>query len=324
MHRFTTLTQQFETYFQQFQFPENPARLYDASNYMLSLGGKRIRPTLVLMGNELFGDIHEDAYKAAMAVELFHNFSLIHDDIMDKAPLRRGKTTVHMKYGDNTAILSGDALLVYAYQQLSQMQTPHLQDILQVFNKTAIEVCEGQQWDMDFEMQEEVSLEEYTHMIALKTSVLLAGSLKMGAIIGGAGLGNQNHLYDFGKMLGIAFQIQDDYLDVFGDPNKVGKQPGGDILANKKTFLWIHANQNASSSDKQLLYDLMHDNNVVPDDKVKHVTDIFRRAGADVWAKSLKEKYYQQALEQLDAIAVVSSRKKDLQDLAAFLLEREY
>lgn len=198
--------------------------------------GKRIRPVLCLMGNELFDDITDNAYHAAMAVEYFHNFSLIHDDIMDAASLRRGLETVHIKYGTNTALLSGDVLLIYCYEHINKISNNYLPRILHLFNKTAREVCEGQQADMDFEKHENVLLEDYIEMISLKTSVLLAASLEMGAILGGASEGNCRHIYEFGKNLGIAFQIQDDYLDAFGNPEKFGKEVGGDIKQNKKTF----------------------------------------------------------------------------------------
>lgn len=324
MQYFTELAQSFDLYFKKLSFPETPENLYGAADYMLQMGGKRIRPTLVLMGNELFGNIHSDAFKAASAIELFHNFSLIHDDIMDQAPLRRGQTTVHYKFGESTAILSGDVLLVYAYKLLGEMQGDYLKDIICLFSKTAVEVCEGQQLDMDFEKSETVSLDDYVHMIGLKTSVLLAAALEMGAIIGGAGLGNRENLYAFGKNLGIAFQIQDDYLDVFGDPEKVGKQPGGDILSNKKTFLQIYAMEQASPEDKKSLRQWMADNNADPALKVKSVTEIFKRCGADVWAGALKESYFQRASEHLESVAVVSSNKSALKQLAAYLLQREH
>lgn len=324
MHTFKELSELFEQHFSGRQFPEKPEQLYNAAQYILSIGGKRIRPVLVLMGNELFDTLHEDAFAVAQAIELFHNFTLIHDDIMDKAPLRRGKATVHKTYGESTALLAGDVVLVQAYECLSRIKSANVQSLLSLFNKTAREVCEGQQMDMDFEQQDAVDIESYTEMIALKTSVLLAGSLQMGAIIGGAGLGNQQHLYAFGKKLGIAFQVQDDYLDVFGDPSKFGKQPGGDIIANKKTFLHIHAMTHATGVDREALHDWMQQQPENPEQKIAAVTDIFRRTGADVWASRLKEHYYRIALEHLDSIAVVSSRKNELRNLAEFLLMREH
>ncbi len=225
------------------------------------------------MGNELFDEIQEDAYHVATAIELFHNFSLIHDDIMDKAPLRRGKSTVHSLYGEPTALLGGDVMLVVAYEQLNKVDNKYIRRILHLFNHTAMEVCEGQQLDMDYEKVSDLSLDRYIHMISLKTSVLLAASLRMGAILGGAGEGNQGHLYEFGRNLGIAFQVQDDFLDAFGDPEKFGKQVGGDIIANKKTFLMIHAMETADPRQKAELNDLMRDN---PADKVERVLRDFQ------------------------------------------------
>lgn len=324
MHSFKELSTLFDQQFTGRQFPTQPEQLYNAAQYILSIGGKRIRPVLVLMGNELFDDIHPEAYHAANAVELFHNFSLIHDDIMDKAPLRRGKATVHKHFGESTALLAGDVVLVKAYEHLSKVRHANLHSLMTLFNKTAQEVCEGQQMDMDFEQKDNVALDEYVEMIALKTSVLLAGSLQMGAIIGGAGLGNQDHLYAFGKNLGIAFQIQDDYLDVFGDPEKFGKQPGGDILANKKTFLQIHALATASTEERNNLQHWMQQSNGNPAEKVAAVTEIFKRTHADEWAANLKDTYFRSAMEHLEAIAVVSSRKSALKNLAEYLLMREH
>jgi geranylgeranyl diphosphate synthase, type II len=229
--------------------------------------------------------------------------------------------TVHKKYGEATALLAGDATFVQAYIYLSKMQPDALQKVLPLFNRTALEVCEGQQLDMDFEKKDTVSMDEYVAMITLKTSVLLAACLKLGAIIGGASLGNQDHLYEFGKNLGIAFQIQDDYLDAFGDPAKFGKQVGGDILANKKTFLMIHALETASSSDKEKLQALLRSN---PADKVEQVLSIFKNAGVDSWALQLKNEYFERSLKHLEAIAVMSKRKEPLLQLAQFLIQREY
>ena len=251
MQSFLELAQQFETKFNVRHFPKEPQTLYDAAQYILAIGGKRVRPVCVLMGNELFADINQDAWQVAAAIELFHNFSLIHDDIMDKAPLRRGMQTVHAKYGDATALLAGDVMFAQAYDYLTRIDLSYVQKIIKLFNQTSKEVCEGQQIDMDFEQMQNVGMEQYIQMITLKTSVLLAASLQLGAILGGAGEGNQQHIYFFGKNLGIAFQIQDDYLDAFGDPEKFGKQIGGDILSNKKTFLLLHAIEVATANQKK-------------------------------------------------------------------------
>ncbi len=326
MQSFTVLSKLFEAQFNKRHFPKEPQNLYDASQYILRIGGKRVRPVCVLMGNELFDDIDPDSFEVATAIELFHNFSLIHDDIMDKAPLRRGMETVHTKYGDATALLAGDVMLVRAYDYINKIKPVHLQRIISLFNKTAKEVCEGQQLDMDFEKKDTVSFEEYEHMITLKTSVLLASSLQMGAILGGAGAGNQQHLYEFGKKLGIAFQLQDDYLDAFGDPEKFGKQPGGDILANKKTFLMIHAMDVASETQKKLLTELMYRSTTDDQDKlnkINTVIQIFKNCKVDDWAEALKEKYFAEAMKHLDEIAVLSARKNELELLAKYLLQRD-
>lgn len=320
MNSFQSLLEKFNQYFEKKHFPDEPSTLYTPNEYFLKLGGKRIRPVLSLMGNEMFDDIKPDAWHAATAIELFHNFTLIHDDIMDKAPLRRGMETVHSKYGNNTAILAGDVMLVRAYEYLNKINLSHLHPILSLFNTTATQVCEGQQLDMDFETMETVAFDEYLYMITLKTSVALAASLKVGAMLGGAGERNQNLIYEFGKKIGIAFQVQDDYLDAFGDPGKFGKQVGGDILSNKKTFLLIHAANNANDSQRNELFGLLKEN---PSDKVSKILDLFRATKADEWAIELKNKYLDEALIHLDDIAVLSKRKEPLRDLAYYLLKRE-
>lgn len=321
MQSFELLSQKFALHFDKRHFPAEPSSLYDPNEYFLKLGGKRIRPVLCLMGNELFDEIKEDAWHAGTAIELFHNFTLIHDDIMDKAPLRRGMETVHTKYGDNTALLAGDVMLVTAYEELNKINIEYLQSILRLFNKTAKEVCEGQQMDMDFEKMDNVSLDAYLEMIKLKTSVALAASLQTGAILGGAGERNQHLLYEFGKKLGIAFQIQDDFLDAFGDPQKFGKQLGGDILANKKTFLLLHTFEAASSEQQKKLKNLLAGND---SDKVEKVLQLFHDCKADEWALQLKNKYLDEALGHLEDIAVLSKRKEPLRELAHFLVKRDH
>ncbi|NOT52483.1 MAG: polyprenyl synthetase family protein [Chitinophagaceae bacterium] len=321
MQSFQLLSEKFALHFDQQFFPAEPATLYSPNNYFLKLGGKRIRPVLCLMGNELFDEITDDAWHAGVAIELFHNFTLIHDDMMDNAPLRRGMETVHSKYGSSTALLAGDVMLVTAYEQLNRIAPTHIQTILRLFNATAKEVCEGQQYDMDFEKTESVKFDDYLKMIELKTSVALAASLKTGAILGGAGERNQNLLYDFGKKLGIAFQIQDDYLDAFGDPGKFGKQPGGDILANKKTFLLIHAMEKASASQKKELQKLISGDQP---GKIEKVLQIFRECKADEWALQLKNKFLDEAIIHLEDVAVLSKRKDPLKELAQFLVKRDY
>jgi geranylgeranyl diphosphate synthase type II len=320
MHSFEQLSQQFIEKFSTDHFPKEPLSLYEPNRYFLQLGGKRVRPVLCLMGNELFDDVSKDAWNVATAIELFHNFTLIHDDIMDKAPLRRGMETVHKKYGESTALLAGDVMLVAAYDYLNKISGKYLFSILDIFNKTAREVCEGQQLDMDFENSNEVNIDDYLNMISLKTSVLLAASLKMGAILGGAGERNQNLLYEFGRKLGLAFQVQDDYLDAFGDPEKFGKQVGGDIKSNKKTFLLIHALETASPGQKQELLELLNSNK---EDKVEKVLSLFKQCKVDEWANQLKDKFITEAFTHLEDVAVVSKRKEPLKQLALFLTQRQ-
>lgn len=321
MHSFEQLSSQFAGGFSTDHFPPEPSTLYDPNRYFLQLGGKRVRPVLCLMGNELFGEINPDAWHVATAIELFHNFTLIHDDIMDKAPLRRGMPTVHEKYGESTALLAGDVMLVTAYEYLNKISGKYAQSIVTLFNQTAREVCEGQQLDMDFEKAAVVPFETYMNMISLKTSVLLAASLKMGALLGGAGERNQNLIYEFGRKLGLAFQVQDDYLDAFGDPEKFGKQVGGDIKSNKKTFLMIRALQSASPDQKQQLQQLIQRND---ENKVEEVLAIFRACKVDEWASELKEQFSQEAFMHLEDIAVVSKRKEALKELALFLTQRQH
>jgi geranylgeranyl diphosphate synthase type II len=320
MYSFQELSEKFNKEFDHHHFPQSPNTLYEPGNYFLNIGGKRIRPVMCLLGNELFSDIHPDAYQLANAVELFHNFTLVHDDMMDAAHLRRGKTTVHIKYGNNTALLVGDVMMIRAYEYIQKIQPSYLSEILQIFNTTAKEVCEGQQLDMDFEKMDHVSLDAYIQMITLKTSVLLAASLEMGAIIGGASENNCKQLYDFGKKIGIAFQVQDDYLDAFGDAAIFGKEPGGDIKQNKKTFLLIHALEVATAKQKAELLSLMKTD---ANDKVEKVLQIFKECKVDEWAESLKAKYMKEAFDHLDKIAVVEKRKQPIIDLANYLMNRK-
>ena len=320
MQSFEELSTAFAARFNTRHFPLYPSSLYDPAVYFLGLGGKRIRPALCLMGNELFGPIEEDAWEMASALELFHNFTLIHDDIMDKAPLRRGQPTVHAKYGSSTAILAGDVMMVVSYEYIGKVRSPHIRRLLQLFNQTAMKVCEGQQLDMDFESREEVSMTEYLQMIELKTSVLLAGCLQIGALLGGAGLGNQDIIYDFGRNLGLAFQVQDDYLDCYGDASKFGKQVGGDIVAGKKTFLLIKTLEMADAAQRREIEELAR---AAPAEKVAGMLRIFSACGVDAWARELKEQYHVAASRSLDDIAVLSKRKEPLEGLIDFLLRRE-
>lgn len=320
MHSFEELSVLFKEKFDHKHFPPEPPTLYGPGNYFLTIGGKRIRPVLCLMSNELFDEINPDCYHVATAIELFHNFTLIHDDIMDKAPLRRGMQTVHAKFNEPTAILAGDVMLIVAYDYLNKIKALYIHKIIHLFNRTAREVCEGQQLDMDFENKKKVNIEDYIKMIELKTSVLLASSLQLGAILGGAGKGNQLHLYEFGRNLGISFQIQDDYLDAFGDPEKFGKQVGGDILSNKKTFLMVKTLEVANEYQLKELNELAVSDSK---DKIAATLKIFKDCGVDKWAMELKEKYISTALQHLEDIAVVTSRKEPMKKLVALLVKRE-
>ncbi len=319
MLSFQELSAQFNQQFDTQHFPATPNTLYAPGEYFLTIGGKRIRPVMCMMGNELFSDIHPDAFVVARAIELFHNFTLVHDDMMDEANLRRGMPTVHTKYDSNTALLVGDVMLIRAYEFLQNVQPSYLPKILKIFNKTAREVCEGQQLDMDFSKMEQVNMEQYIHMITLKTSVLLAASLEIGAIIGGASESNCHHLYEFGKKVGIAFQIQDDYLDAYGDAAIFGKEPGGDIKQNKKTFLLLHALSVADKEQSEALELLLKNDDA---QKVDKVLAIFNECGVGAWAENLKAKYLQEAFGHLESIAVVSARKQPLIDLANYLMSR--
>ena len=302
-------------------FPSSPSNLYDPLSYFLTLGGKRMRPMATLIAGDLFGVSIEKTKYAALSVELFHNFSLIHDDIMDKSPLRRGKETVHEKWNENIAILSGDVLFVKAYELLSNNDIKYLPSLLNCFNRTAVEVCEGQQLDMDFEQREEVSLDEYLNMIRLKTSVLLGAAFEMGAIIGEASDENIKNIYAFGVNLGIAFQIQDDLLDLYGESEKVGKQKGGDILADKKTILSILAKNSANDIQKVELIEILKEIN--PALKINRTLHLFQDLNIKEKCISVMEDYYSKALKSLDLIETKSSKHK-LLTLFEILQQRQY
>jgi len=314
----------FQDYIKQSEFPTAPANLYDPIRYILSLSGKRIRPLLVTLGAALFDEaMLEASLPASTAIEFFHNFSLIHDDIMDKAPLRRGKETVHQKWNESVAILSGDALLVKAYEELAKCPSDKIVPLLRLFNQTALEVCEGQQYDMDFELRADVSQEEYIDMIRLKTSVLLGCALQMGAIIGGADIAAQQQLYAFGVNFGIALQLPDDLLEVYGDPETFGKQVGGDILSNKKTILFIQLRERLQDSDKQLFEHLLGSDVEQEPDKVEKMKALYAKHDIRDFAEALKEKFTAVAYEQLRAIAVDEAKKKTLFALADALMHRK-
>lgn len=304
-------------------FNEKPSGLYNPIKYILSIGGKRVRPCLTLLAHNLFSDTFSEAIYPALAVEVFHNFSLLHDDIMDKAPTRRNKETVHIKWNNNTAILSGDAMMIYAYDVLSKTATETFPKVFSLFNKTALQVCEGQQYDMEFENRSEVSVEEYLEMIRLKTAVLIASSLGIGAITAKASTSEIEKMYQFGLNIGLAFQLQDDYLDVFASMQEFGKSIGGDILSNKKTFLMISA---LNSSNSQLVNELRHwitKQDFNPNEKIKAVTQIYRKLKIEKQTKLLAENYFNRGLEFLEKVEVSQSRKTELHQFVLKLMNRE-
>lgn len=305
----------------QLDFPKTPSNLYDPLRYFMQLGGKRMRPVLTFLGAELFGLKKEVVLNAALSVEVFHNFTLIHDDIMDEAPLRRAKETVHTKWNQNIAILSGDVLFVKAYQLLAKQDPKHIAELLHVFSRTAQEVCEGQQMDMDFESRSDVSIDEYVEMIRLKTSVLLGCALELGAIVAEASLDDRQHLYDFGQHLGIAFQIQDDILDLYADPEKFGKQVGGDVISNKKTLLNLKAKQLANPIQRELLSQLETEQDLIL--KVSKTRDLFSDIGAREACEIEMQKHYDFAMNSLKQINVADQNKLSLIALADFVMQRD-
>jgi geranylgeranyl diphosphate synthase, type II len=299
---------------------KHPQELYAPENYILSLGGKRIRPLLCLIGCDLFDKEAKNALNAALCVELFHNFSLIHDDILDKAPLRRGQPTVHSKWNNDIAILSGDVMLVKAFDVLKSYDEKKLKALLNEFVRTAVEVCEGQQLDMNFENSEKVSADEYIHMITSKTAVLLGCSLRMGAICADASENDTEHIYQFGKHLGIAFQLMDDMLDAFAEGDNFGKQVGGDIIANKKTFLLIKALELSSGSKKERLQSALSEQD--PEQKIKQVLSVYNELNIKAFCKQEADKHTKAAIKHLHDIKARSDKKKQLEEMACQLLNR--
>jgi geranylgeranyl diphosphate synthase type II len=313
-------TQKVESYLENYRLPVSPVNLYEPLVYFLGLGGKRLRPVLTLIAAELGGKSAEEALHAAVSIELFHNFSLIHDDIMDNAPIRRGLPTVHEKWNSNIAILSGDVLLVKAYELISKQNKEHIPDLYQLFNKTAIEVCEGQQMDMDFEIREDVTIEEYIAMIRLKTSVLLGCALEFGFLISNQSVENRKNIYDFGVNLGIAFQIQDDILDLYGDPDKVGKQVGGDVRANKKTLLYLAAEKICKNLNNNKLNSLKETKDL--DKKVQETSTFYKEIGVLEETQKYLNYYYDSAMKSLELVEVNSS-KDNLHQMVNYLFNRQ-
>jgi geranylgeranyl diphosphate synthase type II len=300
-----------------------PQNLYDPVRYILSLGGKRMRPVLTLMSTEVFDTDYKKALPAALAVEVFHNFSLVHDDIMDDAPLRRGNETVHERWNINTAILSGDAMLILAYQYFEQYEPEVFRDLAKLFSKTALEVCEGQQLDVDFEIREDVTIPEYLKMIEYKTAVLVAAAMKMGAIVAQTSCENANLIYDFGLNLGLAFQLQDDYLDAFGDPKTFGKQVGGDIIENKKTYLYLKAVEFATAEQRERLMYLFSVHPEESTDKIQEVKELFDATGASKATQQAIQDYTLKAFETLRKISIDNEKKDMLQSFGENLMGRK-
>ncbi len=310
-----------ESHLDEIDTPLEPRDLYDPIRYFLNIGGKRIRPILTLLGAELFGMKKEDVVPQALSVEVFHNFTLIHDDIMDEAPLRRNQPTVHEKWNTNVAVLSGDVMLIKAYQLLCKAPGEKLPEILELFNNTAVEVCEGQQLDMDFESRDDVTIAEYIEMIRLKTSVLLGAALNLGAIVAGASTEDKKHLYSFGQNIGIAFQIQDDILDLYADPEKFGKQVGGDVISNKKTVLQLTAIANANKAQCNILQQLQKETNLPL--KISRTRELFDQLKAKQDCQEMMQEYYSRAKQSLDKISVSDEMKANLLQLGSYLMDRE-
>ncbi|MBQ4818812.1 polyprenyl synthetase family protein [Aquimarina sp. MMG016] len=322
MHTISDYQGYFLEYLSQKNKTKEPKNLYEPISYILNLGGKRLRPTLVLMASEIFGSSYEKALDAALAIEVFHNFSLIHDDIMDDAPLRRGKETVHERWDINTGILSGDAMLINAYQLFESYEGDTFRELAKLFTKTAIEVCEGQQYDIDFETRDDVTIPEYLKMIEYKTAVLVGAAMQMGAIIAEASENCRESIYDFGRLLGLAFQLQDDYLDAFGNPETFGKQVGGDIIENKKTFLYLKALEYASKDEQKQLEGLFSLSPEDPTEKIHTVKSLFESTGAKDRTRSEIEKYTEEAFAVLDELSIADEKKQLLKLFGENLMNR--
>ena len=322
MQSISNYQEKISNHFELLALNKEPKNLYEPIQYILSLGGKRLRPVLTLMATEVFDVDYTKALSAATAVEVFHNFSLIHDDIMDDAPLRRGNETVHEKWNINTGILSGDAMLILAYQFFEDYEPQIFQELAKLFSKTALEVCEGQQYDVDFETRDDVTIPEYLKMIEYKTAVLVGAAMKMGAIVAETSEENKNLIYDFGLNLGIAFQLQDDYLDAFGNPETFGKQVGGDIIENKKTYLYLKAIEFAQPEEKE---QLLHLFSIQPNDntdKINSVKDIFNQTGASEATQKTIQDYTFSAFETLEKMNISNDKKMILKTFGEKLMNR--
>lgn len=319
----TEIQEKVNAYIESLPYERKPKSLYDPIEYVLAAGGKRIRPSFVLMAYNLFHDDVDRILPVATALETYHNYTLLHDDLMDKADMRRGRPTVHKKWDDNTAILSGDTMLVLAYEHLAKCDTKYLKPALDLFTETALEVSEGQQFDMEFETRNDVAEEEYIEMIRLKTSVLLACALKMGAVVAGASDADANALYAFGEKVGLAFQLQDDLLDVYGDPKVFGKAIGGDITSNKKTFMLINAFNRADAETRAELERWTTATEFDPAEKIAAVTEIYNRLGIDKLAEQRIKEYFEQSRQHLDELSVSDDRKAVLREYTERMMNRK-
>ena len=317
------LVEKINAYFEEITIVKEPEGLYRPIEYILSLGGKRIRPVLMLMAYNLYKENVSAIYSPAAGIEIYHNHTLLHDDVMDRSDMRRGKPTVHKVWNDNVAILSGDAMLILAFKYMADCSQKYIKEVIEIFDCTTLEICEGQQLDMEFESRTDVAENEYVEMIRLKTAVLLAASLRIGAILAGASKADADNLYNFGVQIGVSFQLQDDLLDVYGDPKIFGKKIGGDILCNKKTYMLIKAfemadEQQRKALDSALLMDIDH-----PYEKIKAVTEIYNELNIREICESKMQGYYKQAMEHLNAVGVTDEKKNELKDLVRTLMNRE-
>lgn len=323
MLSFNEILQKIENEVAQLSFEYPPKSLYDPIEYILSLGGKRIRPVLTLMACNLYQDNVDKAINPALGIEVFHNFTLLHDDLMDKADKRRNKPTVHKVWNDNTAILSGDAMLIAAYQLIGKTESEYLKEVFDLFTSTALEICGGQQYDMEFESRDNVTEAEYIEMIRLKTAVLLACSLKTGAIIGGASKEDADNLYEFGINIGLAFQLQDDLLDVYGDTATFGKNIGGDILCNKKTFLLIHAFELANTDQKTILNEWIGKDTFIPSEKIEAITAIYNELHLKDITTAKMQGYYDKAMGNLSHLSISPDKLTVLKEVSDRLMYRQ-
>ena len=323
LYPFAQLLDKVNAHIEQLDYAHEPMNLYEPVKYILSLGGKRIRPAMMLMAYNMYRDDVEKILDPALALEIYHNFTLLHDDLMDHADVRRGKPTVHKRWNANTAILSGDVMLSLADIYMSRVDDACFREVMATFHKTSIEIAEGQQYDMDFETRTDVTEAEYIEMIRLKTSVLLACALKIGAILGGSTKEDAEHLYRLGECIGLAFQLRDDYLDVYGDPKVFGKKIGGDILCNKKTYLYINALRLADKEQRAVLDHWEAATNINPEEKIAAVTDIYNKVGLPEMSRAIEEHYYSLAKAELEALSVSKEQKFVLAQFMAMLMERD-